>query len=123
MDTLPDRVLAALARVGMNPKEASLKAKLSATYARDLVKSKSKNPRMDHLRRFAAELGMTAEELMFGPSSSEARAARLLRAYDAMTGRQQDLLVSFAEMVLAKTETVEDAGRPGQADGITTIGA
>ena len=60
------RILQKMDELDLNAKQLSLKAGLNETYVRDLLKADKPNPRLQHLKSLANELGVTVEWLDSG---------------------------------------------------------
>ena len=64
IDAIKQSVLLRMETEGLNPRQLSLKAGLSATYVRDLVQGRSKNPKSEHLNKLAIALGTDLDGLL-----------------------------------------------------------
>lgn len=103
---LKDRIERRLAAKGLKRAEASRMAGLNATYVRDLIEARVKNPRAEHLAKLADVLGTTLEWLAEerGPEERSPAAehrAKVLQIWEHIAPEDQEhairLLQGFAQ--------------------------
>ena len=66
-----ERILNKMEELGFNAKQLSLAAGLNETYVRDLLKAENPNPRLQHLKALAAELGVSIDWLDSGEEQTQ----------------------------------------------------